>query len=337
MPGQLRVTGTLSLAQFWPTGTSDADTTTLQLTIGANAFEFREHASLPWRPQPALESAKVRGRQGTKPVLNNAGKVKIRLQGIDAPELHYRPALPSRKDRPDITDSQREKFKDFNEDYRQFLGESATVALHTELAAHGGPDLAVEARSFVDEPNDIFDVYGRLVGNVVVANNGLDINHWLLENGWVFPSYYNSMSAAEIKELNALWDRGWRVSNRIWDHFDYRIPAFQPGVVFRKTAGGADSGPVTIPKIFRRQALWFAMKQSGIVTGSVVKYLRDNPEQVQITPEVLEQGTTSAPWYNLAEFIENDGTLNFDPEMLVFKEGASTLVDANNQKITAWQ
>lgn len=337
MPGQFRVTAKLQIAQFWPEGKSDADTATVQIDPSGAGLEFREHSSLPWRPQPALMKSKVKGRQGTDSVVRSQNKLSIRLQGIDAPELHFRPTLPGRRDAPEITDAQRTEFKNWNEDYRQPLGESATQALHAELSTLGTPDIEVHVFSYVDEPNDLFDVYGRLVGNVVVASTGLDLNVWLLENGWVFPAYYNSMSPDEINTLNSAWDRGWQIPGRLWDQFDYQIPNFDPSRIFRSAPGASDGGIATVPKIFRRQALWFAMKKSRILSGSLVSYLRANPESVQLTPDFLSLGGTAAPWYKLSDFILSNGELNFDPEMLIFQESSSTLLDDNGNRITAWE
>ena len=50
--GLLEVTGRLDLAQFWPTGKSDADTAHLTLD-GANAFRFRKHGPVACCPSPA--------------------------------------------------------------------------------------------------------------------------------------------------------------------------------------------------------------------------------------------------------------------------------------------
>ena len=38
--GLLEVSGTIDLSQFWPQGSSDADTTKVLVTIGDNAFRL---------------------------------------------------------------------------------------------------------------------------------------------------------------------------------------------------------------------------------------------------------------------------------------------------------
>src|SRR6476620_6527959 len=83
---ELIVNGTLDTRQFWPEGTSDADTT--KILVSVHGFQMRENGGA-LRQTHVFEGAKVKGRSGTRPILNNAGKMTIRLQGIDAPELHY--------------------------------------------------------------------------------------------------------------------------------------------------------------------------------------------------------------------------------------------------------
>jgi endonuclease YncB( thermonuclease family) len=58
----------------------------------------------------------------------------------------------------------------------------------------------------VDAPNEVFDTYGRLVGDIEVTVGGhkVDVNHWLVEQGFAYPTFYSSMNADEIKAFLAL-------------------------------------------------------------------------------------------------------------------------------------
>ena len=74
------------------------------------------------------------------------------------------------------------------------------------LSAGEGDETHVNAYAFshVDSPNDLFDRYGRAVADIVVTSgdsSGVNINQWLVESGWTFPDFYNSMSNKEIKTL----------------------------------------------------------------------------------------------------------------------------------------
>src|SRR5262249_7412407 len=93
MHGLLELKGTIDLDQFWPKGTSDADTVHAT-PAGANAFTFRPHAGAPAVVTHAFNDAVVKGRV-SKPAIAKNGTVTIRLQGVDAPELHYRPQAPT--------------------------------------------------------------------------------------------------------------------------------------------------------------------------------------------------------------------------------------------------
>src|SRR5262249_15877033 len=123
--GLLRLTGTVDSAQFWPDGESDADTVKIHVDISNGGFEFQHHANGQFKPTNVFDNAKSKGK-ATKPVIDKQNRVTIRLQGIDAPELHYAPA-PLGKTK--VTDQQRAAYKAVNKLYRQHIGETAAHAL----------------------------------------------------------------------------------------------------------------------------------------------------------------------------------------------------------------
>src|SRR5262249_6297069 len=94
--GCLQLTGTISLTQFWPEGSSDADTIQVQLG-GWDAFEFQDAPGAPFITTYAFDQAWVQGRARRKVI--REGRVTVRLEGVDAPELHYAPdaLLPGRE------------------------------------------------------------------------------------------------------------------------------------------------------------------------------------------------------------------------------------------------
>jgi endonuclease YncB( thermonuclease family) len=71
----------------------------------------------------------------------------------------------------------------------------------------------------IDIPSNLFDRFGRAVADVVVFSHNktydisddnknaqentddINLNQWLVEEGWVFPDYYDSMSNEEILSL----------------------------------------------------------------------------------------------------------------------------------------
>src|SRR5688572_14866947 len=111
----LIVRGTLDPSQFWPSGKSDADT----------AHVLVEAVYWKSTKTKLLERALVHGKV-TKPALRN-GKVTVRLQGLDASELHYRPtALVPVKSQ---SEASRESFLRWNFDFRQYAAEQSVMAL----------------------------------------------------------------------------------------------------------------------------------------------------------------------------------------------------------------
>jgi endonuclease YncB( thermonuclease family) len=56
----------------------------------------------------------------------------------------------------------------------------------------------------VEKPNDLFDTYGRFIGDIIISDkNGkdVDINLWMAQKGWAFPTFYTSMSEEEINKF----------------------------------------------------------------------------------------------------------------------------------------
>jgi len=238
--GILRIWGTLDTAQFWPKGVtghakgSDADT--IKMVVDKKRVLFNGIRTA------ALSDAYVIDMGKKNFAINSLNTSNIRLQGVDAPELHF----------PTTVKKTIAKAKNGN--FRQAWGESASVALYKFLRRKfGAGKLTCELVSQnIDEPQDICDVHGRIVGNVLVE--GLDINLWLLDQGWAFPAFYDGMLKDEIAEAIARGKRARERERGIWP--DYKIQAFfDPDMQFRRAdEGGGDEGPVLFPKLFRRAA-----------------------------------------------------------------------------------
>ena len=138
--GLLEVEGTIDVSQFWPEGRSDADTTKVIVNVAPDAIRFRKSDTAPFHPTHVFDNAKVRGRTATPPIKN--GKLTIRLQGIDAPELHYMPSPLSTAEKKGLTDAKKQAYHEVTHSYRQFLGATASKALHDFLSGPGEAALA---------------------------------------------------------------------------------------------------------------------------------------------------------------------------------------------------
>jgi endonuclease YncB( thermonuclease family) len=329
MMGLLEVSGTLSARQFWPNGTSDADTSKVVLDVGDGGFRFNG------KQTKVFDGARVAG----KAVVNAKGQVTIRLQGIDAPELHYRPVFRGRA-RLEL-----DEIRTVNADFRQHLGESAAQALGHFLSAAAGAPTPCVVRSHVKKPNDVFDRYGRLVGDVYIrlGQTEVNLNHWLLQHGWALPSLYNSMENAEIDAVIAVAAAAEGRRAGVWGHPLDDVRKFDFGLTYRK--GGPpeprkDRGPASFPKLFRRVACWRVLKKAHLRSNGFIGYLRDRPDDCYDTAnfKAHRKGWLGPKHQlrHLSEFVNEKGRFTVGPADLVFEESPSTLIGAEGLPVKDW-
>jgi endonuclease YncB( thermonuclease family) len=345
--GTLRINGTIDIKQFWPTGSSDADTTKIKLVVGKNSFEYRENENTIFKPTSAFDDAISKG-QGSKTVIFTSKKdgtktITVRLQGVDAPELHYK-AAPLKKSN-DISDEARKEFNKINEERRQHFAESSTLALANHLMQYADNNGIIKAVfvSRVDYPFEVVDTYGRFIGNIYVGNKK-DINIWLVENGWAIPTFYTSMFPDEIQMFLNAWKTGKIKSGRTGKSVTKNADTFDWTLIYRKPPvkipfkTGDDKGKVIMPKIFRRQTAWMVSRKSGAVndTTNLQSYLKKTPDQLVLLNDFLENGIHSAKVYSLHEFVSDHNRLLKNPEELIFKEKPGTLVNPKGKKIAVW-
>lgn len=336
--GLLEVKGTIAVAQFWPTGKSDADTASIIVDVEGNSFRFKPHPGAPFAVTHFWKDAVVVGRQ-RKPPVNDNGKMTIRLQGIDAPELHYRPSPLSRQEKEGASAAKLAAFKAVNKSYRQLLGATATKALHDFVNHSGAETIDCRVLSRVDKPNEVFDTYARFVGDIEIRHGGADvnINRWLLENGWAFPGFYASMLDDEITSQRALAADAKRARKGIWRSYTRTIGNFDFDIHEPKKNEievlDDDRGPVIFPKLYRRQTNWAARKKARIVGGGLQAFLGSQPDACYETDDYLENGVSSATRHDFVDFIEG-GRAKFDPDGLVFAEAKSKILGPDGELVT---
>jgi endonuclease YncB( thermonuclease family) len=343
--GLLKLSGTLDVAQFWPVGQSDADTTKVIVTVQGDAFRFSVDGVTHFKATHAFDGAQIKGKSGIKTVIGKHGQVTIRLQGIDAPELHY--PLPPLGSNANVQTIQRDAYRALEKaEYRQYRGETCTAALAKLL--HGLGQVACEVITVVAAPNEVFDTYGRFIGDISVQVGGhpIVLNDWLVEHGWAFPTFYKSMTDAEIQHKLALWQTGKQHHKaNLWKYYAKAFPTFDPKLVYRRAKAGnpvsideaSDRGPVILPKLFRRQTAWWAHKKARIIAGTFPAYL-GSPElkkdQFHLTSEWIGDHTV-ARTYRWPDFLTGS-TFAKEPSELVFVEDASTLLDAQGKPVNGW-
>ena len=231
---RLEIAGRIKLDQFWPDGKSDADTTKLQLTLSASGIRVKQAGSTQLVATQAYEGAGILGDvdQSTgirkiAPVIKS-NTLTIRLQRIDAPELHYR---------PDARGSGGAlKGTGLIQDYRQHQAETAVVKLANYLQTFGNSSVDCTFTSELkasEGPGAAIDKYGRFVGDIILPD-GTNLNLWLLEQGLAVVALYDSMLPNEIDESVDAWQRGRVKRSGIARFYTERFTAFDNKLVFAK-------------------------------------------------------------------------------------------------------
>jgi len=340
--GLLKVTGTLDLVQFWPGGESDADTA--KVLLKANAFKFQKHPGAPFKVTHVFDAANVKGKFGPSPAIDKKNRITIRFQGIDAPELHFRASPVSKKLKAQMTPAQLAKLKLLNKNYRQLFGETATVKLGQFLSTTGQTVVPCTVTTAVDTPNEVFDTFGRFIGDILVTIKGqeVNLNQWLVEQGWAFPTFYASMSSDEIQALVTAAAKGKTKKNTPAKHLKKVVGQLDETLIFPGKGAAFDAakdkGPALMPKVFRRLCTFTVHKGAGVVTGNFHDFIKNSqpPDDLFLTTDFLNQGATAAPIHLLSEFVGSDGKITKEPQDLVFRENASTLVGPNGKPITSF-
>jgi endonuclease YncB( thermonuclease family) len=336
--GLLEVSATLDLDQFWPTGEADADTTKVVVNTAPNSFRFRPHPGAPFQVTHAFDDATVRGRITKKPI-DEHGRMTVRLEGVDAPELHYTPQALVKKSQQ--TAQQRELYLKWNLKYRQYLAETATLALANLLRLGGASPIDCKVVTAVDQPSEVFDTYARFVGYLTFTSPSgeLVVNHWLVRNGWAFPGFYSSMSADEITVLIDAANEAYNQGAVLWSELSDDTGQFDFDLVYRgKNAlpdAPADQGDVLLPKLFRRVAEWNVNKRAKMTTQTFKNFLRTKSSDFCFdTAQFLEQGASASEPVHLADLINSAGMFTRWPEEVVFQEAPTTITGPGGDDVT---
>ena len=240
-------------SQFWPAtkGSRSSDADTVHMKVDPQtSFLFASSPATTPKTTTKFVDAHVFDH-GKKNVITSKSEIKIRLQGLDAPELHFPITVP--RD-PSKTGKGNE--------FRQPFGARAASALLDFLkgfvAPGGGSRIFATFLTHIDHPGDAIDSHGRFVGDIIVGTAAsTNINTWLVENGWAYPLFYDSMTEDEIRTLLAAWKVGRAIAGRPGKAVRRPLQPFDPARTV-KNAALPDNGALNIPKLFRRQATFWA-------------------------------------------------------------------------------
>ena len=341
--GLLVIKGELRVNQFWPKGGSDADTAVVEVLLAdQKPFTFVDNNG-GRHPTRVFYNSHVEGRQGPMPVVKfdkrlNANKISVRLQGIDAPELHFQPTVAGSAGK--------------NGKFRQNLAETCAHALYTYLSQLDLDRIPCEVLSRVQKPSDVCDVYGRVVGNLIIGGDAakIDINHWLIREGWGLPGLYNSMTKNEIRQI--LVDHAYASAQKRGlfkaKYVTRSLVAFDRTKRYKKGTDSftayADKGKVNFPKFFRRQADHHVRRAVGTpgTPAAFLAYVASKPDDIALDVDAFLNHRSSTPaatlkkrFTQLATHVKA-GQYPTGKE-LVFWEADATLVKTTTGKpITTW-
>jgi len=335
--GLLTVVGSLDIKQFWPAtkggNSSDGDTVHLKVDP-ATSFLFKTSAGAHPKKTTRFTGAYVNDHGRKKNVITSKSEIKIRLQGIDTPELHY----------PVIATWDPSKKGKFQNEFRQPYGAGAADALHAHLQSligtGSGTVMNATFVTQIDRPADAVDSHGRFVGDIIVGTAaGQSINTWLVENGWAYPLLYDSMTDIEVRTIVNAWKTGQALGGRPGKALSKALRPFD-GTRNVNNAKLPDGGKTNFPKIFRRQATFWASVPGPLPPAEFVAMLNQGLKGKPDTAYPLDYFLANIDHLNpkkrvkFADKIGAKGQMLFKPEGLVFKEDPSTLYAANGTKIT---
>lgn len=301
--GRLEARGTLETSTIWPAGNADADTLRVHLLQPHEGFRFRPAGGARFAPVPGLATAWIRGRVH-RPLLDAAGRLSVRLEAVDAPELHYSPAGAHA-----------------GRAFRQPFAESAARALHAWLASSGSRSLPCRVVADVDEPARAFDAYGRCVGEVWVETETGEhpVAPWLLREGWAVPAFYATTPHDKIDAFVALARAARRARRGLWARGTHTWARLAWGLRYRSgrvDEREQDGDAVLLPKLFRRLVTWAVARRAGDTPRSFRQELARGTSGYW--PRAALTAGRAAPLLPLSTLLGERGYVAVDPEDLVF-------------------
>lgn len=272
----------------------------------------------------------------------------LRLQGVDAPELHYKavPAILLEK----MNTKQRTRWRDWEEvEFRQHGSVHATLlvagALRLFESSEDIDEIRVHAHSRVSSPGDLFDVYGRFVSDVLVGppENGTSVNDWMLSQGLALPAFYNSMQPEEIRSALAHFSAGSAMELGVMPSYEDRVLPFDnclrlpPNNRGQVKASDAVGGRFFDPKLYRRQVHYWVNLHAGILNrGTSFRQYLSTIRESWIPLDRFLAGAGEEAALPLSEMINARGHIVHPTWKAVFVERTATLKDREGRVITAF-
>lgn len=159
----------------------------------------------------------------------------------------------------------------------------------------------------VELVGDVFDVYGRFIGEVVVDTPGpgtVHINEHLLAAGFAFPAIYTSASRIQAERCLHLAREARSNGRGIWRSYTSELQ-FDADLVHRHKEEADERGPVILPKLFRRAAVWWV--KNGDIRGLKTMLSKNKPAIRSCRWSTSStKGPAGLETENLATFLSGD-------------------------------
>jgi hypothetical protein len=194
----------------------------------------------------------------------------------------------------------------------------------------------------VDHPNDAVDVYGRFVGDILLPTSSgteLNINTWLAEQGWAFPTFYDTMTPSEIDVIVNATSFLQAKKMGVWGMYSKKIGPLDRKLLYRKggpPAPAKDHGAVIFPKLFRRLCAYSVKLDTKKFNGTLLAYLRtQKADKCYLMKDFLKKPERQ-PNARLSQFVNSTDQFLSTPGGLVYSEKPATIVDAKLRPIKRW-
>jgi hypothetical protein len=361
--GYVEVQGTVDLKQFWPHGGSDADTvkfipdlTTAFWVNGLTRIAVGDQFKiggvyLKEDDDPRIEKFKAIMKGSSKEYFT------VRLQGIDAPELHYFPNF-----RDDDFDGVWSTWIDkkiwarqsFRQPYAKlctdFLINDARRILDLDKPTTESMPVKAKLVADGDSIHAVIDPYRRVIGKVELINDSASvvINDLALKQGFAFCSFYSSMTLTEIDRLFSLFKThaDGKTKSTLVRNMSKRLHHFEASLWTSASAADDDRDDNNSdvfpqkcfdPKIFRRCVDWIGLRQVYPTTPPLLRHMQGSDEQVVLIGDfrAANGDWDAATKRTLGSLIKDDGSLDYDAGTIVFKANQAKIVDKDRNPLPA--
>jgi endonuclease YncB( thermonuclease family) len=226
------------------------------------------------QPDLSLDSPLKIVKQGHAP----QPYLKIRFEGIDTPETHF--------------NGGEEAPGPFLKQNYGYLARDLLFQLIGDVfeSTPEGPLVKLECR-FIKNKR-FYDSHKRVIGQLYLDTQDESINFQMVESGYAFPLFYESMDPGDMKKMKEAAQKAYDRDAGCWREYTVTPVNGNPPVVGNDTGEINDWGDVNYPKFWRRWVSynydpngihsqtftdWLAVrKDNALAKGSSVKLFSDS-------------------------------------------------------------